>query len=1032
MDRRHWGALTGVRPEETGRFVYFFFLSVALSFGGTLGLVGSEALFLIQVGPSALPGAIVVASLSALVASLTYASLVGRVRNDRLLSALLVGGGGVIALILWQAFSGVAAGWTMLFCAFYVFQAVYINLHFWTFATDFFDTLASKRVFPLLAVGGSLGGLLGGAFGALLSVWFSAETLILAWAVTLVGLGILLFLTRARLMHWRVLDSVEADESSTEGMRGALDFMANSPLARWLALSVVGMVVGLTVMQYVYLDIFARSFRDSRELAGFFGLFLAVTNACEIAVGGLLTPGMVRRLGVARANLIHPITTVVAFVLLLVDPRLWVAMLARANREMIENSLAGPVRALFYNALPRRFRGRMRALLEGVFFFAAMSIAGLGLLLLQGTGMVFGVGVVGGVAAVVYMGANWRVRGEYLKSLVSEIERGRLDLTELAGSVGPDLARRLADAWGEFLADPDAQYGLAIGDLAHSLVAHGHSDRVQAQLNHPRSVVREACIEALVGARIGGLEGVLGEGLRDADVGIRRKSLDLLAEVGVEESPSLLDDLRACLSDADAIVKAHAASLLGDEGHPTLAEFMGDSRVAMRLIGLRYVPAAFEQAIRNNLDLGDEKLRASSLEALVRLELDGSLPLGPLMEDMVSSEVELRKVAADLLAGRKEPEAIEHLASGLGDSERSVRSRVGARLIGLGTVGFRAAEPLCRSSSLVTACAAVEVVGAGAGRRGVEATLSPIYEACVREAWCCRLALEQCQARNDLGFLPAALVDAENRNRKLAFCVLEQWEDARVVKSIARVLERQGGKSRSDALEVLSNLGLRPISAHFALLLENAPSASASAALRGFVAKPSDVRAVVEWARSSADPWLRMAVRGVGGLAESKAVALESGGFMNEEGDRVERLLALQQVSIFSGLSLEQLQRIDGLMDQEDFVEGEVVVAEGDHGENLYILLDGRVDFYKAWRSPGEIHLGQLSPLGYMGEIALLDNEPRSATAVAAEDCRFLTLSGIRFRELLLQAPEMGFEVFKALTARIRVAENRLDGKAPE
>ncbi len=141
----------------------------------------------------------------------------------------------------------------------------------------------------------------------------------------------------------------------------------------------------------------------------------------------------------------------------------------------------------------------------------------------------------------------------------------------------------------------------------------------------------------------------------------------------------------------------------------------------------------------------------------------------------------------------------------------------------------------------------------------------------------------------------------------------------------------------------------------------------------------------------------------------------------------MERLLALQQVSIFSRLSLEQLHRLDGLMCEEHFLATEVVVSEGSEGEDLYVLMEGSLDFYKGWQTPAERHLGQLQPVGYMGEIALLDDEPRSATAIALQDCRFLTLSGIRFREFLLQFPEIAFEVFRVLTSRLRAAESQAE-----
>ena len=75
-----------------------------------------------------------------------------------------------------------------------------------------------------------------------------------------------------------------------------------------------------------------------------------------------------------------PVTSLLTFVALALDPALYTAVFARANRELLQNALADPVRALSYNALPFRFRGRIRALLEGIVFYAAMSLAGLALL----------------------------------------------------------------------------------------------------------------------------------------------------------------------------------------------------------------------------------------------------------------------------------------------------------------------------------------------------------------------------------------------------------------------------------------------------------------------------------------------------------------------------------------------------------------------------------------------------------------------------------------------------------------------------
>jgi len=64
--------------------------------------------------------------------------------------------------------------------------------------------------------------------------------------------------------------------------------------------------------------------------------------------------------------------------------------------------------------------------------------------------------------------------------------------------------------------------------------------------------------------------------------------------------------------------------------------------------------------------------------------------------------------------------------------------------------------------------------------------------------------------------------------------------------------------------------------------------------------------------------------------------------------------------------------------------------------------------------------------VNYFGEMAILDGAPRSATVVAGTDARLLKLNGERLNELILQTPEIAFELFRVLTQRIRAAEGRL------
>jgi len=139
----------------------------------------------------------------------------------------------------------------------------------------------------------------------------------------------------------------------------------------------------------------------------------------------------------------------------------------------------------------------------------------------------------------------------------------------------------------------------------------------------------------------------------------------------------------------------------------------------------------------------------------------------------------------------------------------------------------------------------------------------------------------------------------------------------------------------------------------------------------------------------------------------------------------MERLLALKQVPLFALLSLEQLEAIQQISQELEYVANETIIREGDRGGDLYLLLEGEVRVVKGAGTAQERLLGTVAAIGYFGEMAALDNEPRSATVVAARPSRMLRLESDSLKELIHQMPEISFEIMRVLTQRVRKAESQ-------
>jgi len=1015
-----WRWLPAVRAQERGRFAFFCALALLMSIAQLVGQAGAEALFLARLGAARLPATFVAVSLVTVAASFGYALRVGRRHNDRIFVEVLVLAAAGVAIATLALRGGSQLALPALLCLYYAAQAVLVS-HFWTFAGDFFDTLASKRLVPLFTVAMSLGGAIGGALATAVIAAFSAQALLGAWIAGLLGSAALVAASRTRLARWGALSAGEDEQTSAAGIRAGLRYVRRSPLGRWLVVSALAMVLALFVAQYLYSDVLAHAFPDESALARFLGLYLALSNLVEVAVEVAVTPFLIRRVGVPTANLVHPVLTALSFGGLFASYRLPAGVLARANRELLDNALSGPVRNLVYNALPHRFRSRVRALLEGIVVYSGMSLAGIVLLATHRLGP-RELCIVGVALAALYAFANLRVRSAYLGALADELRAGRLDLSEVRAEIGPGEVAQLAALWEHLVQQEAAAPSDALLELAPLLVEHGFARVVRAALEHSSPRLRAACLTALgaeADARAADAAALWIAGIGDPDPFVRCAALRALPD-SLQADASVEAALRVRLSDPDPAVRAEAARRLGAAGEPTLAAMLEAAGRDDVLCALRALPggagAPLWARALGCIDDPEPRLRAAALDALARASPQ-PVGLGELEARLGDGDAIVRRAAVRALAARAEPATLPALARALRDASREVRAAAVDALAAHRDAGVEAARSALRAPEESAVGAALRVLGA-VGTPGARTLLRAEYASWVRAA-CEALLLEhalQPDATPSRRFLNHACADALSRSLRIAFRALARLEDERVVRSVQRALRFAGGRGRADALEVVSHLGDRQASQVLVVLLERIPLEEKLPALRWVAAPPRDEAEALARARSLASPWVRLAA---GDAAESAAGAAERERIMK-------RLLSLRQVSLFAGLSLERLQAIEGITTDAEYVKGEVLMREGDPGDELHLLVEGQVHVIKSAGTPVEELLNTLGPGSYLGEMAVLDGCPRSATIVAASDVRVLVLGGARLRELVHEMPDLAFDLLRVLAERLRGVEERL------
>ena len=131
----------------------------------------------------------------------------------------------------------------------------------------------------------------------------------------------------------------------------------------------------------------------------------------------------------------------------------------------------------------------------------------------------------------------------------------------------------------------------------------------------------------------------------------------------------------------------------------------------------------------------------------------------------------------------------------------------------------------------------------------------------------------------------------------------------------------------------------------------------------------------------------------------------------------------LKNVAIFKDLDDSEIDQIAEVCREEDFVSGEYIFREGEHGNRLFLIVSGEVRISRDVPGSGEEALAVLKPGALFGEMAVFDRSERSTHAISNGGTRVLTITRPDFEMLLDFNRELAYKVLWSVT---RVLSGRL------
>lgn len=1032
---QRWLAVPDGQERKALRLVaMIFFFSAAL----VLMKAAQSGIFLEAFERSAIPWAFAASAVTLATLSSLCVSLAPRMGPARLARATLALG--IVAVLGLRAALFASHAPAVRFAVYVVIEATsgVLVIQVWSAAANACDARSVRRLLPIAGLGAGAAWTIGGFLVHPLAHALGAEALLFIAPALLVVAGVVL---QQVVQHDyqgapRGRRRMKLLDSWREGFR----FVTREPLMRMVAVLALLALLTEQFMDFTLMATAREELREAEAISAFYGRYYGVTSAIGLVLLAGVSGRLLSALGATRSLLVTPVAVSCAALAAFVAPGLASAVALRGVGRVLKQSVWSSAAEQLQTPLSNVRRSQARSAIRGVLAPMGYACSAVGLAFVPehvDTRWLAALVVFSSALMVVLV--LTRARSTYRAALHRALDERRLMLgpgrAPASASLDREACRTLADELhGE---DPvRAELAAEVLGLSDATVA---SEPLESGLDHSLVSVRLACVRGLARLQPAGLSLMLGTRLReDDDPAVRRACAEVLRDL-----PALSDEARASLEQGER-----------DED-PILAALCRVTRLERTLDGESLGVALLEQMeAREALDIAlsaltDESVAARGVQSRLSQWLETGDPDAKVAVAQTVVRLRLTPLLPDVVRLLKDPltaaAAAEQLVAlgGLEDKPSTGERTLGASLSRIASRIARGPERPVTEALVLRLLQhpddsirrhSVEALGASIRAGGrmplAREVVSPLLQRDVERAY--RLYSILAGLAHDDGvpdwdveaeFAPLAhevdLMIERSRRDLLNLLLLRGREN---LVSAVEVGRRRRSAQRDAQVAELLELGLdRDLARSVVPLFERMSLRErVEAGRRIGMLDELAMRDPLDAILALGDAHLRRAAL----LIYAERFRKRFPEVADRDADMVplyERMRFLRSVPLFRDLSGEDVLRLAEKVEQSEHAKGDVIFGKGDPGEDMYLVVRGRVAIVD-----GGVTLAEMSPPEFFGELALLDHHPRSADAVCAEDSALLKVRGADLDELMTRRPGAMREIVRVLAHRLRATGRRL------
>ncbi len=1029
--------------------VFFAFLLIFI-LGSNLVITGAckNALYLSKGDISSLPYLLIVEAVTLICASMLYSRIADAFAKNRTMYLLYSIYSGSLIGLYFLSLNPVKWFYPFL----YVFGGVVIalsNLKGWTFISEVFNPREARRLFAVIGMGLTVAYIVAGFGVKAYTKVFPANSLLLLCAGCLfLAIPITHALKKTGKYSFTPAKSKKKGTSSI-GLRTV--FKNRYLILMALLVSLGGL--GSIFADYIF-KISAKAAYSGDELAGFYGLFFGISNIAVLAYGVLFSTRALGFLGIRNSLLILPLELGIATLIFGFFPTVMVASAIKFGTTGLRYSIYNMADQVMYLPLNREFRGRFKTYIGGVIRPASIIAAGLLLLLISqqsGPENLFPFLIALGVISFLWVIACIPAKKEYSRELYNSLELKGVDLEDLTEVFNDPATVRILER--ELDSDEPARviyvlqlldlFGLDMKGYYLKALDRGQAEIAKEILPEIEKLRAKGLYEALM-EKLDTFDDLKGQIFRAASAGDPEKAsaetehflkdpktredavFSMIRYMDEEESEK---GREICYSWAqstaaeDRLASARVISLAGfSPCRRTSSKLLKDDDPEIRnlvLSGIRVTPEpGWAEVVLAHLFNPATK---QSCLRLVSIFPSIGERLRVLYKNRNKYDEKAILIEAMHRAGGEEN--IAFLCSLLPHADAGLKHRIAETFADL--FERPGAPPVPREAFLSFAAGQTKILMAiksylnsetvrndyqirgmvktafDLRMENVFAILGTMFGESELHAACISIRRGY-QSANAVELLDSRLAW---KDRKPFITLLEERPE-NISEKFKKIYKEdipgmQTFLTKTDD-RILNALGIY-IScldredtdlSPYVQVLDSEDELILETAVVSLARKINEESAIEMYGSERAEPIL---TKGVGVIST------------------MERLLFLQGTDIFKELTGEYLHYLAKTAAELRFLQGDVICEDGDIDRSMFIVVQGRVDVEKNGKKVAELEKGAC-----IGEMALLDGEPRSATVRALSETTCLKIEYSDFYEVMAGNVAIAKGIIRVLTGRLR------------